>query len=311
MRVRSKASKLDPTGQARNRRVTTSHLVARLNRAERRVKKLFRSIPREISKTTVIVNEQTSATTYSISAPELEDFERQVRAIIDGELLDTLDEMIPLDWYYSDDLELAYRQGTVEEVRDFNALIVGAIAAGSVVIGLPLREIPVESVLFSEPYRADLKKIQVSGFTDIKGLSDKVAAQSLQKINAGMQSKQSATAIAKEITERFKVSRSDAKRIADTEINRAYNNAKLNATELLSEETGLRGGVIHVSALSTTTRPHHADRHGNAYTVIDQTQWWDTGANRINCKCSTTSILIDSKGNVINTDKQERFLDEK
>ena len=79
----------------------------------------------------------------------------------------------------------------------------------------------------------------------------------------------------------------------------------------MAERTGLRAGVIHISALATTTRPSHAARHGNAYTTADQNQWWDTGANRINCKCTTISILIDRNGKVIQAETQQEIKAEK
>jgi hypothetical protein len=97
----------------------------------------------------------------------------------------------------------------------------------------------------------------------------------------------------------------------ETEINKAYNDAKLDATRLLSDRTGLRAAVIHISALTPTTRATHADRHGNAYTVGDQQQWWSEGSNRINCKCSTQSVLIDSKGNVMQGELQEEIKEER
>ena len=94
-------------------------------------------------------------------------------------------------------------------------------------------------------------------------------------------------------------------RIADTEINKAYNDTRLNAVELAAERTGLRAGVLHISALLPTTRDNHAARHGLVYTPQEQMQWWNTGSNRINCKCSTESVLVDNEGRVVDTERQE------
>jgi len=298
----SRKTSQDPTGQARNRNRSTRRLSARLTRAEREVKALFRAVPRTRRTQTRIVNAVTAIYDYDYDQVE---FGRSVEFILNDELLETQTDVMPFDWYWKDDIELPYRQGTVEEVRDFNVLVTGAVAAGVLINGLPPQTVPIEQVLLSEPYRTALNNAQVSNFSTIETLSDRTAAQVLQRINAGIQAGDTPTLIANEISERFDVARSSAKRIAETEINKAYNDAKLDATRLLGERTGLRAAVIHISALSPTTRQTHADRHGNAYTVADQLQWWNTSPNRINCKCTTRSVLIDRQGNVVQSELQQ------
>jgi SPP1 gp7 family putative phage head morphogenesis protein len=297
-----KKTKSDPTGQAVNRNKSTRRLSVRLTRAEREVKALFRAVPRTRRTQTRIVNaEQIAVYDYDFDQAE---FGRSVEFILNDELLETQTDVMPFGWYWKDDVELPYRQGTVEEVRDFNVLVTGAVAAGVLINGLPPQAVPVEQVLLSEPYRAALNNAQVSNFTTIKGLSERTTAQVLQRINAGIQAGDTPTLIANEISERFDVAKSSAKRIAETEINQAYTNAKLDATDILREQTGLRAGVIHISALSPTTRQTHADRHGNAYTTADQRQWWAITPNRINCKCNIRSVLIDRQGNVVQAELQ-------
>lgn len=301
----AKKTKADPTGQARNRNKGTRRLSTRLTRAEREVKALFRAIPRSSRRQTKIVNaEQTTVYDYEF---DQEAFERAIEFILNEELLETQTGVMPFDWYWKEDIELPYRQGTAEEVRDFNQLIAAAVAAGVLINGLPPQQVSIEQVLLSETYRTAVNSAQVSNFTTIKGLSEKTSTQVLQQVNAGIQAGDTPTAIAANISKRFDVSRSDAKRISETEVNKAYNDAKLDATRILGEQTGLRAAVVHISALSTTTRQTHADRHGNAYTVSDQLQWWNTGANRINCKCTTRSVLIDRNGKVVQAELQEEL----
>lgn len=304
----TRKTKADPTGQARNRNKGKRRLSTRLTRAERQVKSLFRAIPRTARRQTKIVNaEQTTIYDYEFTAQEQEAFERAVEFILNEELLETQTGIMPFDWYWKEDIELPYRQGTVEEVRDFNQLIAAAVAASVLVAGLPPQQVPIEQVLMSETYRTALNSAQVSNFTVIKGLSEKTSAQVLQQVNAGIQAGDTPTTIAAAISKRFDVSRSDAKRISETEVNKAYNDAKLDATRLLGEQTGLRSAVIHISALTPTTRQTHADRHGNAYTVADQLQWWNTSPNRINCKCTTRSVLIDRNGKVVQAELQDEL----
>ena len=251
-----KKTKADPTGQGRNRQRGSTRLSSRLSSAERKVKALFRAIPRTVTTEAPLPNQQ-RVYQYEFTADDQAELERSVSFIVDDELLETQTDQMPFDWYWKQDVELPYRQGTAEEVRDFNQLVAAAIIAGLLVDGIPPQTIDIDQVLLSEFYRASLQKVQVGNFTELKGLSQKTTTQVLQRINAGIEAGESPRTIAADISRRFDVAKSDAKRIAATEINKAYNDAKLRATVLMAEQTGLRSGVFHISALSLTTRPHH------------------------------------------------------
>ena len=137
----------------------------------------------------------------------------------------------------------------------------------------------------------------------IKGLSDGVATQIVGVINNGIDGKLSISKIAENINGRFDVSKSSARRIAQTEVNRAFNDAKLNVGELAEQRTGIKTAVRHISALLATTRPHHAARHKKIYSRAAQESWWAEGVNRINCRCTIESVLINKK----NRDTIERL----
>lgn len=302
-----KKTKADPTGQAVNRRKATLQLQRRFTSAEREVKRLFRAIPRKRRREAVLPNaDSLTVYDYQSTATELEVLERQIRATIDEEVPETQADVMPPNWWWQSVIELPYRQGTAEEVVEFNALIAAAaVALGA--RGLRPQPLEIGQVLQSSEYRDALEKVYVQNFGSIKGLSDRTADQVVGVINRGMSAGKTPTEIAKEITERFDVSRSSAQRLADTEVNKAYNDGRLDATDIAAKQTGLRAGVLHVSALLPTTRQGHADRHGNAYTVAHQRQWWDTGANRINCHCTTRTVLIDRKGDVIDVAVQDEL----
>ena len=312
----SKKTKEDPTGQASSRKKGTLTLDRRLNKSEREVKALFRAIPRKRkTKATItndfLINAKTVFYEYEITEQELSQLQSSITFILNNELLETQMGDMPYNWYWKDNIEQPYRQGTAESLVSFNQLIASAAIAGVLVKGLPPRSVPIEQVLLSQNYREALNKTYVANFESIKTLSQRTSSQVMQKINAGIEAGNTPTVIANEISERFDVARSSAKRIADTEINKAYNDSKIRANDIAASESGLRAGVIHISALTTTTRNTHAARHGNAYTTVDQLQWWDSGANRINCKCTTISVLIDSKGQVVQTKTQEKIKAEK
>lgn len=309
-------TKADPTGQQKNRMKGAALLIRKLNKSEIEVKALIRLIPKQRKVKRGIINLQgVNADTvfyeYEITEQELAQLQNSIQLILNNELLETQTESMPINWYWKDTIELPYRQGLAEELISFNQLVSAAAIAGVLVKGLPPRPVLIEQTLLSQNYHEALNKVYISNFENIKTLSQRTASQVIQRVNAGISAGDTPTTIAKEISERFNVSRSSAKRIADTEINKAYTDSKLNANDIAAAETGLRAGVIHISALTPTTRDTHAARHGNAYTTIDQRQWWDNGSNRINCKCSIISVLIDSKGKVVQTETQEKIKAEK
>lgn len=300
-----KKTKQDPTGQARSRNQGTRALRSRLRNSEKVIKKLFREIPRQSTRETKIVNAQEVVYEYQLSPREQELFATGVQATLNEQLLESQGEMPP-DWYWKNNVELPYRQGTLEEANRFNQLIAGTVAAGAVLETF-VTEITPEQVLASREYRQAVQNVYASNYQTIKTLSETTSSQVIRVVNDGISAGETPSEIAKKITERFDVADSSAERIARTEVNKAYTNSKLNAVSLIAKRTGLRAGVIHISALTTTTRQAHAARHGNAYTVTDQEQWWNTGANRINCLCSVISVLIDDEGKVVQSQTQKEI----
>ena len=170
---------------------------------------------------------------------------------------------------------------------------------GLLIKGIRPQTIPVDQVLFSEPYRKALNAAKVQNFGTIKTLSEDTANKVIRVLNTGMAAGKTPTVITNEITERFDVSRSNAKRISETEINKAFTDAKMEATTIAGDLSQTRSAVRHISALTPTTRPSHAARHRLIFTVEDQEIWWSEGVNRINCKCSVESVLLDRRGNVL------------
>lgn len=331
------ATPTDPTGQARNRNRATRRLQARLTIAEREVKALFRAIPRTRKQQVILPNAGKSvvenvfrsyhrdiatgivsilpnADTETIYAYDLSTtgaiaLQIDIREAIDR-ALEVAGLIPPPGWWYEPLIELPYRQGTLEEIRDFNQLIAQAIAAGTTVGGLPILITDPADILLSPDYLQRLREVVVRNHGLIKSLSDRTADQVIQQINLGIDAGDTPSQIRKKITKRFNVSRSNAKRIADTEINRAYNDARIEAAKTAGERSGLRAGLLHISALIPTTRANHAARHGKAYTPDQQLKWWNSGSERINCLCTTRSVLIDRNGKVVDQALQKEIKNE-
>jgi SPP1 gp7 family putative phage head morphogenesis protein len=300
----------DPTGQGANRKRSTIRLQNRLTLAQRRVQKLVRDIPRTRRQQAIIKNDSQVIYDYHITQDQQVDLALEIEQIINDEL-ETIGDRMPNGWFWQEDIEQPYRQGTAEEVVSFNQLVAGAIAAGAIALTFRTRPIDVGEALSSPSYVSGLNKEYATNYQDIKGLSQTTAKQVNKVISLGIQSGKKPSEISADVKKRFDVSRSSAKRTAFTAVNKAYNNGIMHQTDRAAELTGLRAGVIHISALLPTTRAHHADRHGNAYTTAQQTLWWDSGVNRINCHCSIKSVLIDSRGRVIDRLEQEEIRAEK
>lgn len=298
-------SKQDPTGQSVNRRKGRAAIRARLRAAQRQVAALVGGVKYTIRRETIIANATINVYDYQITPAELEQLTARIRDIIGDELLETNFGRMPPNWWWQSYAEAPYRKGTAEEVIAFNRLITEELRRIRRHRSLDLQPLELPNVLADPAYNDALRSVYVRDFQGMKALSDRAGDAVAQRVDAGIRAGKSPGDIAKDIAGRFDVSRSDAERTAFTAVNAAYNDARMAANDVAAERTGLRAGVLHLSALMLTTRDSHGGRHGNAYTTAQQREWWDTGANRIRCHCSTRSVLIDAAGRVIDTELQE------
>jgi len=213
---------------------------------------------------------------------------RAVNDIIWGEWqVEKEEDNPPPFWWFGALIELPYRQGALEQLTEINRLAA---------ITETLRgAIPVDSYLLSRHYRDGLAFLQADAHLSIKSLAERTASQVVREINSGIATGLSREEIADNVINRLDVSRSNAARIVDTEVMKAYNRNRLRAVQMAREETGLDLRVQHISALLPTTRKHHADRHMHTYTPQQQMEWWARGANSINCKCSVRSVLNEEE----------------
>ena len=295
-------SKSNPNNQQRNVKRVNRQLSIRLSNSQQRIKKIVRDIPRKAS--TIIDTPLVThlrITEYDITPEERQRLAEEIHALINEELLENeAGADMPENWFYKSEIEIPYRQGVITEIEETNRLIEAAIIAGILLQAVTLEPF---NLIRSSIYQKFLKKVYVRNYLTIKGLSDSVATQIVGVINNGIDAKLSISKIAENISARFDVSKSSARRIAQTETNRAFNDGKINMGELAEQETGIKTAVRHISALLPTTRPHHAARHRKIYSRSAQQSWWSEGVNRINCHCTIESVLINKK----NRDTIERL----
>jgi hypothetical protein len=293
-------SKKDPSNTARIRKQALAEYNQRLRRARIKIKELFKLIPRERIVQRVIPNVETvSLWNYDITEFELSRLETDIELIIRGEL-ETATVDPPFGWWFAKYDEQAYRVGAVQENINIQQLVSGLIVLPFVLS---------DEQLLARPLIVDniAKEVRAS-YTAISGMSDRTSNRVFQTIVNGINGNRSPREIREEINAAFDIASNDAKRIVDTEINRANNNARTATAQLYRDEFGIPTAVLHISALLSVTRASHAARHGNVYTPEQQNEWWSRDHNRINCKCSVRTVLLDSEGRVIETALQERLI---
>jgi len=291
-------SESDPTGQATNRRKANRDNNQRLNDAARRILRIWTDVDSKKTTRKKIVNENLDFYLYELTDLELEQLEREIQAIL-FEALETEQLNPPFDWYYSQYVETAARSGAIQE-NEWVTVLLAALVTFTATTSLAL--------LSSPRYQAFLIENINSNYSLLKNLSGTTSRQIFDVITRGIDAGLSKTAIRRQILERFEVSKSSSKRIVDTEVNKIYNNSRINAAEI-NRDLGAPIALQHLSALLPTTRPHHAIRHGRAYTPEQQKRWWDTGTNRINCHCSVRSIEVNKDGTVTDKESQKKVIE--
>lgn len=266
----------DPTGQLTRENAASAALRARVTRCVA----VYRDVLERIEFVTI-----SNARTYEfrtlpgVLAAWLAAAEQQVDAIM-------LEGGVTNIWFAAQFVEPAYRTGAARNRA--------ALAAQSVVYKAARPD--VRSVLLSEPYQRRLALLYAREFEEMKGLGAIVKKDMAQILTAGMANGQGPMEISRQMTEQLGIEKRRADRIARTEINNAHTNARMDQALDARESLGLDSREMHISALSPTTRQSHRDRHGTLHTVQAQRDWWSRDGNRINCKCSTVTVLVDRRG---------------
>ncbi len=285
----------DPTGQARNRANLDKKISQRLEAANIQVRNLFNQIPRQPRReNNLSLNKETfTVYDYEFSPEQQDQLESVIETIIILWLLQGQSTNKPIDYYSDDNIELSYRSGTQEVIRDANSLLTQISLLGLLLPSMP-RNIDINTILLSQSYLDALNGYKSSFFFNIKGLSSKLSNQVFERIKTGIKSGKTPRNIIKDINGRFGVAESDAKRIVKTEINRINNNGRIDTINFINDTTSLNAAGRHRSALLPgRTRATHAARHNRLYTSEQQLLWWDSGSNRINCFCSFDVVFLD------------------
>lgn len=285
-----------PTRQVTNIKAAHADMRKRLFQAEDEVLSLLESIPVTISMSANThfpqlldaVNRTTY--TYELSPERLLGINNTIYDIIAKWLEVDNPEQKPVRWFFDAYLTKSYQSGTELAIGN----ITSAMQAYS---GTDQIQMQLESYLFSQPYRSRIELVGARAFNDMVGFAGENAAKLGYLLANGVAAGQSPRTIAKLLQDEFEdISGWRALRIARTEINNAYHQSRLDASEDAKNRLGIELKVMHISALLDSTRLHHAERHGKLYDPQEQREWWAVGANSINCYCTSSEIIfIDGK----------------
>lgn len=192
-------------------------------------------------------------------------------------------------WFFESYVSVAMARGTSQEFANLSRQSPAYLAD----------KVDMATIMRSDPYRLRIALMRAREFEEMKGLTGQVKADMSRILTEGLARGLNPLDIARNMNEQTGIEEFRANRIARTEIGTALRRAKWDEAEDATERLGLTTKEMHLSALSPTTRATHAARHGKLYTVEECRDWWAQGANGINCKCATTSVLVDKEGNPV------------
>lgn len=197
-------------------------------------------------------------------------------------------------WLFTGYVKAAYQQGTGKA----NASIANQSK-------LYAEARPLETLLTSPPYLKRLGLLRGREFNEMAGIVGDIKTTLARTLTQGLADGVGPLEIGRRITESTGVVENRANRIARTETGEALREGRLAETED-AQSLGINVGVMHLSALSPTSRQGHVARHGWVGTVAEERAWYAEGANKINCKCSPSEMLLDDDGKPMFEDAVER-----
>ena len=267
----------NPVGGARLQQQTVSRLKRGLRDVRRWVLQRLGEIPkREVtinaSVGRYVVNE--TRYDYLISVEELRLIVEEIRRRLGIE--------VPPD-YMAAQAARAYEAGTGTAVAQLAALTDDYT-----------REIT--QVLASEPWQRRVALVRSRAFESMLKVNEGTAIDLGRILSRAVEDGLNPRDVVPMIRSRFRHSEGEAERVARTEITMALKRATWDEDLDANERLGIRTGLLHFSALSPTTRPSHASRHGKVYTQQETREFYSDAGNACNCKCTNISVLLNDDG---------------
>lgn len=270
----------DPTGADTLERRAMKDFARRMNKIGKAYKSALDKIPSSLA-----VNARYE---YQLNPTLLSIILNDASYLVDQVLLEGGDYDL---WFY-EYVDLAAEKGTGQAYANLSQQS-PVYAAG--------RE-SLSAILISEPYQRRMALVNARMFEEMKGLSAEVKRDMARVLTDGIGRGLNPREVSRNLTEQIGIEKRRANRIARTEITTALRRAKWEEDQEASELYGIKTKLLHISALSPTTRNTHAARHAHLYTNEEVRDWYAKDANSINCKCTQQSVLVDEGGKPIYPD---------
>jgi hypothetical protein len=269
------ANRRDPTGLDRLERGAIRDFSRRLRRIRRRYIETVDRIPKEPT---------INGYEFRLDPTQLSSMFSELDDVVDSILVEGGEEHL---WFFESYVRVAYQRGTAQQFAN--------LSQQSPVYHAGQKSLA--DILMSEPYRRRVAMVRAREFEEMKGLAGGVKPLLNRILAEGIARGKNPRDIAKDIeAATTQVSDVRARRIARTEVTTALRRARMDESDDASDRYGVRTLEMHISALSPTTRITHASRHATLHTTDEQRDWWSVDGNSSNCKCSTTSVLVDGNG---------------
>lgn len=297
----------DPSGQKPNLRQAKSEVDKRF----REINKQMRSLVKGLNPTVKSRNDTAQNKTvyeYRIDAQKYDAINVFIQRLLNEQILDNPQGSFTHQWWLNTNLTLAYEDGTSDIIQ--SAKNIAPVEVVGLEIDQQLNQLSLERQQFTPGYQSRLALVYARVFNEMKGLTDSMRTDLAETLARGMQAGKGVRALGNDVSQRVGVGHSRAMRIVRTEVLNAYRTATNVETDAINEDiyadSEWHMQLLWYSALADTSRHNHVSRHGSIYSVQEVEEFYDTGANAINCLCSQSAVLVNKKkGKVL----QEKLLE--
>ncbi|MGW9997854.1 MULTISPECIES: phage minor head protein [Pantoea] len=244
----------------------------------------------------VIYQVNAGAYIYDMTAAQLADLLQRVQIILDDALLEGGSNNLWALSYVADE----YERGTHQAFTNL-----------SVQSPIYEQQTTLQQLLSSPAYQNQVAAAYVSTYSDWRLESDRARGDLANVISDAVGRGINPRETARIISQRLDVSMARAKSMAQTEQVGALRQAQWQETDWSRERLGLNTALLWLSALKPTTRSWHAARHGRTYITEEVQAFYAINGNRYNCYCSQIPVILDDKGEVVNTGMLNKLADER
>ncbi|UUQ71175.1 phage minor head protein [Enterobacter hormaechei subsp. xiangfangensis] len=258
----------DPTGADALERRVMKDFARRMNKIGKAYKSALDKIPSSLA-----VNARYE---YQLNPTLLSIILNDASYLVDQVLLEGGDYDL---WFY-EYIDLASEKGTGQSFYNLSQQS-PVYAAG--------RE-SLASILASDPYQQRMALVHARVFEEMKGLTADVKRDMARVLTDGVGRGLNPLDIARNLTDQTGIEKRRANRIARTEVTTALRRAKWDEDQEANDLYGLKTLLVHISALSPTTRHTHAVRHAHLYTNEEVRDWYSKDGNSINCYLPNTEV---------------------